>query len=148
MHLTNVDVVIDSSVYEETVLQGKEHDYPDAFMIENTLAEYRIASIFIDVKPHLEKLKDKGETSCYILASSDGTCVTTDKKAYAKFKGFGVSALKLDQYFYQAFESGSLTKIEFLDILEQLESVNAIDAKMMVLYQNLVDKVKPINGDE
>jgi hypothetical protein len=148
IQLTELDVVIDSSVYEETVIQGKDHNYSDAFLIEDALAKHNIASISLDVKPYLEKFKDKGETSCYILASSDGTCVTTDKKACAKFKGFGISALKLDEYFYQAFESGSITKINFLDILRQLDNVNAIDAKMMIFYQDLADQVHQLTVDD
>jgi hypothetical protein len=138
MQLSSMDVVIDSSVYEEAVRDGKDLHYPDAVLIEAALAKHNIAAISIDVKPHLEKFKDNGETSSYILASSDGVCVTTDKKARAKFKGFGVPALKLDQYFFQSFETGTVTASEFLDIVKRLESINAIDTKLVIFYQDLV----------
>jgi hypothetical protein len=132
------DVVIDSSVYEEAVLVGKQKNYPDAILIETALARHKIAVISIDVQPHLEKFHDPGETSCFIIASLDGVCVTTDKRARAKFKGFGVSAIKLDQYFYQLTKNGLVTTSEFLDVLKRLQDINAIDAKLVTMYQILV----------
>lgn len=139
LSITDV-VVIDSSVYEEAVIVGKQKNYPDAILIEDALTRHNIAIIAIDVKPHLEKFQDAGETSCYILASLDGICITTDKKARAKYKGFNISAMKLDQYFYQLTTIGTVTAAEFLDVLKRLQNVNAIDAKLVLMYHGLISE--------
>ena len=85
MELINYPVVIDSSVYQEVVIDGKANNYPDAIEAEKLLNNYRIPIISIDVSKELFRFVDPGETSCYLLGMEDGICLTSDDRAYRKF---------------------------------------------------------------
>src|SRR5271157_3566986 len=81
MTLCKDPVVIDTSVYQETVTEGKHQGFLNANEIENKLNQYKIPVISVDVEPEIKKLISAGETSCYILAREDGVCVTSDVRA-------------------------------------------------------------------
>ena len=85
MEVADLPVVIDSSVFQEVVIDGKANKYPDAIEAEEILNKYRIPVISIDVTKDLFRFIDPGETSCYLLAKEEGICMTSDDKAYKKF---------------------------------------------------------------
>ena len=70
--LSKHEIVIDTSVYKETVLVGLKHGYIDATRIKGFLEKNRIPIIPVDVSAKLHIFKDAGETSCFLLGDIDG----------------------------------------------------------------------------
>ncbi len=134
MNVVSNPVVIDSSVFQEVIIEGKEHQYPDAFEAESLLNESHIPVISIDVSNELFRFVDPGETSCYILAKEEGICITSDDRAYRKFHQVNLDAMRIDSFFYLKFQDNKITKQQFLEILNKLESINAAKPKSVLFY--------------
>lgn len=145
IELTEYPIVIDSSVYEEVIINGKINEYPDAFEAEELLKKYKIPIIPIDIDEFLYIFKDAGETSCYILAKDEGICLTSDDRAYKKFCKQNENVLRLDTFYYQKFKHNIITKKEFIAILVQLESVNATKPKSILYF---IEKMKLLQEDK
>ena len=134
IELTQFPVVIDSTVYEEVVIRGKHEEHKDAFEIEKLLKEFMIPVISVDVSKEIYLFRDAGETSCYILAKDHGICITSDERAYKKFINFELNTIRLDTFFFHAYQKRILKKNEFMNILEQLETVNATKPKSILFF--------------
>jgi predicted nucleic acid-binding protein len=134
MQLVSHPVVIDSSVFQEVIIEGKDHQYLDAFEAESLLNEFHIPVISINVSNDLFRFIDPGETSCYILAKEEGICITSDDRAYRKFHQTNLDAMRIDSFFYIKFQDNKITKIEFMEILKKLESINAAKLKSVLFY--------------
>jgi len=142
MNVVSNPIVIDSSVFQEVITEGKEHQYSDAFEAESLLNEFHIPVISIDVSSELFRFVDPGETSCYILAKEEGICITSDDRAYRKFHQNNLSAMRIDSFFYLKFQDNKFTKIEFLEILNKLESVNAAKPKSVLFYLQKIQNIE------
>lgn len=124
-NLSKNEIVIDSSVYEESVVMGIKHGHDDAHHIKEFLEENRIPIIPVDVSRELHIFKDAGETSCYLLGILGGICITADTRAIKKLKQEGARAIHLDGFFYRKAKDREITRNEFEEILEKLEIVYA-----------------------
>lgn len=132
--LVDFPVVIDSSVYQEVVIEGKVNNYPDAIEAEALLNEFRIPIISIDVFKELFRFVDPGETSCYLLAIEGGVCLTSDDRAYQKFLNENLNVMRIDTFYFEKFNQNQIKKQEFLIILNKLESVNATKSKSILFF--------------
>jgi len=142
MNAVSNPVVIDSSVFQEVIIEGKEHQYLDAFEAESLLNEYHIPVISIDGSNELFRFVDPGETSCYILAKEDGICITSDDRAYRKFHQTNLDAMRIDSFFYLKFQKNNITKTQFLEILNKLESINATKSNSILFYLQKIQNIK------
>ena len=147
MTLVEYPVVIDSSVYREVVTNGKANDYPDASNAEVSLNKFKIPVISIDISEDFHRFRDLGETSCYILTKEDGICLTSDDRAYKKFKNEEQKVMRMDSFYFEKRNQNRITEKEFIEILKKLESVNATKPKSILFFleniqQNKNKKVK------
>ena len=62
--LSDDNVVIDSSVYEEVIEKGISNDYSDAYKAREFIEKNQIPIISVDLSSDLSKFRDPGETSC------------------------------------------------------------------------------------
>ncbi len=145
IELIEYPVVIDTSVHKEVIINGKAKGYKDALNTEKNLKRFRIPVISIDISNDIEYFKDPGETSCYLLAKDDGICLTSDERAYKKFKRRGLEVMRLDTFFFQKCIDGLLTEQDFINILEQLEFINATKPKSILFF---VKKLKIKKEDD
>jgi len=132
--LVDFPVVIDSSVYQEVVIEGKVNNYPDAIEAEALLNEFRVPIISIDVSKDLFRFVDPGETSCYLLAIEGGICITSDDRAYQKFLNANLEVIRIDTFYFEKFNQNQIKKQEFLIIMNKLESVNATKPKSILFF--------------
>jgi len=142
MSIVKNPVVIDSSVYKEVVIDGKDNDYPDAFEAESLLNRFYTPVISIDTSKELFRFVDPGETSCYILALEDGICLTSDDRAFQKFQQENLKVMRIDTFYFQKFRQNYLNKTEFLNILNKLESINATKPKSILFFIEKLQKIK------
>ncbi|TFG25643.1 MAG: hypothetical protein EU529_00085 [Promethearchaeota archaeon] len=143
--LIKYPLVIDNSVYEEVITDGKANNYSDAFKAEKLLKRNKIPVISIDISEDLVLFRDAGETSCYILARDDGICITSDDRAYKKFINQGQKAIRLDTFFFNKCIEKLLTENNFIEILKKLESVNATKPKSILFF---IEKLKEKKKEE
>lgn len=142
MEIVEFPVVIDSSVYQEVVINGKANNYPDAIEAEEILNENRVPVISIEVSKDLFRFIDPGETSCYLLAMEEGICLTSDDKAYKKFLNENLKAMRIDNFYFKKLNQNRLTKKDFLQILNKLESVNATKPKSILFYMKKLQEME------
>jgi len=76
--LSRKNLVIDSEVYNETVVEGKKIGSIDAFRIEEFLKDNNIPIIPTNITKELAIFRDPGEASCSVLCKAGGTCITGD----------------------------------------------------------------------
>lgn len=133
-------VVIDKSVYNEVVEKGIENNYPDAFIAKDFLEKNQIPIIPVDISSELSKFRDPGETSCYILAKSEGACISSDIIANKKFNNFKINSMQLDTFFYNQFLKKKIEKNEFLSILNNLKKVDGTSANRVSVFLELISK--------
>jgi len=142
IEIVDFPVVIDSSVYQEVVINGKANNYPDALEAEEVLNENRVPVISIDVSKDLFHFIDPGETSCYLLAIEEGICLTSDDKAYKKFLNENLKAMRIDNFYFEKLNQKRLKKTDFLLILNKLESVNATKPKSILFYMKKLQEME------
>ncbi|TFF99313.1 MAG: hypothetical protein EU542_09135 [Promethearchaeota archaeon] len=134
MDLIKFPLVIDSSVYEEVVIKGKEKNYPDASEAESALKKFKVPVISIDVSQDLNRFIDPGETSCYILAKEEGICLTSDDRAYKKFLAEDIKVMRIDSFYFEKLNQNFISEKEFINILKKLEIVNASKPKSILFF--------------
>ena len=142
IEIVEFPVVIDSSVYQEVVINGKANYYPDAIEAEEILNENRVPVISIDVSKDLFRFIDPGETSCYLLTIEEGICLTSDDKAYKKFLNENLKAMRIDNFYFEKLNQNRLKKTDFLLILNKLESVNATKPKSILFYMKKLQEME------
>ncbi len=130
MDVARNSVVIDTSVYQEVVTNGKKNNFPDAFIADKKMTNHKIPIIPTDVSKYIELFRDPGETSCFILGLESGVTITSDRRAYNKFKSNGIPVIKIEQLFFEKYQNGLIKKAEIKEILKKLENVNAISSKL------------------
>ncbi len=140
MDLVKYPVVIDSSVYQEVVINGKAHNYPDADIAEKSLNKFKIPVISVDVSKDLNLFIDPGETSCYILAREDGICLTSDDRAYKKFICKDIKAMRIDTFYFEKLNQNQINESTFLEILKKLEVINATKSKSLLFFMEKLKK--------
>ena len=138
INLTEDDVIIDKSVYNEVVEKGMENKYPDAYNAKDFLEKNQIPIIPIDIKSDLSKFRDPGETSCYILAKEEGICISSDIRANDKFKNLNVAFMELDSFFFNQLLKKRIDKKRFINILNELKSVNGTSANRISVFMELI----------
>lgn len=138
--LLDDEVVIDRSVYEEVVENGIENNYPDAYIGRDFLEKNQIPIIPVEISPELSKFRDPGETSCYILAKSEGVCISSDIRANKKLNNFQVPCMQLDTFFYNQYLKKKFDKKEFLIILNDLKKINGTSANRISVFLELISK--------
>ncbi|MHA1291763.1 MAG: hypothetical protein ACTSQJ_03730 [Promethearchaeota archaeon] len=148
MEFTSEQVVIDTSVYNEVVVKGKENQYQDAHEAERLLNKYKIPVISIDISEEIERFCDPGETSCYLLAKERGICLTSDDKAYKKFISYNQKAVRTDTYFFNKVLQGIIDELEFLDILKRLELISATKAKSILFFMEQLKNLKEVKSND
>ena len=131
--LVQYPIVIDTSVFTEVVVRGKECQCPDAEKAEFLLKKYKIPIIPLDISKDLHLFRDPGETSCFILGKESGITITADRRAYQKFRKYQIPVVKIDQFFFQKFQNKQMNSDKFLSIIKTLEKVHAIS---LVEYYN------------
>ncbi len=144
MNLTKYPVVIDSSVYQEVVINGKANNFSDASDAEISLNRFKIPVISIDISEELNRFRDPGETSCYILAKEDGVCLTSDDRAYKKFLKAEQKVMRLDSFYFEKLDRNQLTEAEFVKILKKLESFNATKPKSFLFFLKKLQQRKEV----
>jgi hypothetical protein len=127
--LAKFPICIDTSVFDESVIQGKKHNHQDAITVEKALMKFKIPVIPVEIQEYISIFRDPGETSLYILANDDGVGVTSDRRAYNKFLEHNINVLKLEQFFFQKYIDKLLTKKDLIDILAKLEEIWALSSK-------------------
>jgi len=145
INLTEDDVVIDKSVYNEVVEKGIENKYPDAYNAKDFLEKNQIPIIPIDIKSDLSKFRDPGETSCYILAKKEGVCISSDVRANEKFKNLNVAFMELDSFFFNQLLKKRIDKKRFINILNELKGVNGTSANRISVFMELISNEVEIN---
>ena len=144
INLTEYPVVIDSSVYQEVVINGKANNFSDARDAEISLNKFKIPVISIDISEELNRFRDPGETSCYILAKEDGVCLTSDDRAYKKFLKAEQKVMRLDSFYFEKLDRNQLTEAEFVKILKKLESFNATKPKSFLFFLEKLQQRKKV----
>ena len=134
MDLLKHPLVIDSSVYQEVVIEGKARNYPYAIEAETVLNKYKISVISIDITPELSRFNDAGESSCFILASDHGICLTSDDRAYKKFFSKNIKVMRIDSFYFEMVNQNRINEDEFIKILKQLEKINATKPKSILFF--------------
>ncbi len=142
MELVEFPVVIDSSVYQEVIINGKANNYPDAIEAEEILNENRVPVISIDVSKDIFRFINPGETSCYLLAMEEGICLTSDDQAYKKFLNENLKAMRIDNFYFEQLNQNRLKKPDFLLILNKLESVNATKPKSILFFMKKLQEIE------
>lgn len=142
MGLISEPLVIDSSVYDEVVVQGKKNKYSDAFEAERYLNQYQIPIISVDISSEIHRFKDPGETSCYIIARQEGICLTSDDRAYKKFQFQNIEVMKLDYYYFLSCIQEKISEEELFSTLENLEKVNATHPKTILFFHKQLKKMR------
>ena len=145
--LVKFPVVIDSTVNQEVVIEGKANNYPDAFEAESVLNEFKIPIISIDVSKDLYRFSDPGETSCYLLALEQGVCIISDERAYRKLVNENVQVIRLDTFYYEKYRQKQINKNEFLLILNKLESVYATKPKSILFFMKKLQEKEDGKND-
>ncbi|MBN2154219.1 MAG: hypothetical protein JW839_22380 [Candidatus Lokiarchaeota archaeon] len=125
IELTNKDVVIDTSVYKEAVDDGIAQHHIDAMDVKKFLERYQIPSIPVDVSNDIERFKDAGETSCFLLARQEGICLTSDTRALKKYRNQGVSCMQPDIFFLTKYLEKKISEIDLERALDALMQVYA-----------------------
>ena len=138
INLSEVDLVIDKTVYNEVVEKGVESKYPDAYNARNFLEKNQIPIIPTDISSDLSKFRDAGETSCYILAKKEGICISSDIRANKKFKNLNVAFMELDTFFYNQLLKKKIDKKRFINILSELKGVNGTSANRISIFLELI----------
>jgi len=138
INLTEDDVIIDKSVYNEVVEKGMENKYPDAYNAKDFLEKNQIPIIPININSDLSKFRDSCETSCYILAKKEGICINSDIRANKKFKNLNVASMELDTFFYNQLLKKRIDKKRFINILNELKGVNGTSANRISVFMELI----------
>ncbi len=138
MDLADFKTVIDKEVYYEVVERGRERNKPDSDKADQYLKNNNIPIIPVNIEGDLVHFKDPGETSCYVLAKSEGICITNDFRAIKKFRARQVDTMPLELFFGRRYRDGRLSEVEFEGILEKLVAVNALtqERKIFALKKN------------
>ncbi|MHA1168276.1 MAG: hypothetical protein ACTSP4_07355 [Candidatus Hodarchaeales archaeon] len=140
--LTNKNVVIDTSVYEEVVENGIRLGYPDAVQAKNFLEKYLVPIIPINISTEINKFRDAGETSCFILAKKEGICISSDIRACKKFASYGIPSMQLDFFFYNQLLNMRIDENKFIYLLDRLEDVCATTTERKYHLLMLISKMK------
>ncbi|MHA1584141.1 MAG: hypothetical protein ACTSWL_02715 [Promethearchaeota archaeon] len=140
-NLVQYPIVIDTNVYTEVVVQGKEFHYPDAEKADLILKKYKIPIIPTDISKDLPLFNDPGETSCFILGKESGITITADRKAYKKFLKLQIPVMKIEQFFFQKFQNKKLNSKILLSVILTLEEVHAISVKEYYYLKELIQNV-------
>lgn len=138
--LSDFPMIVDKSVYNEVVEKGIENNFPDALMTKDFLEKNQIPIIPIDISAEISKFRDPGETSCYILARSEGICISSDTRANKIFNNLQIPSMQLDTFFYNQYLKTKITETEFIDILERLKKVDGTSANRINIFLELISK--------
>jgi len=148
MTLVEYPVVIDSSVYKEVVTNGKANNYPDASEAEVSLNKFKIPVISIDISEDLYRFRDSGEARCYILTKEDGICLTSDDRAYKKFKKEEQKVIRMDSFYFEKLNQNRITEKQFIEILKKLESINATKPKSILFFFENIKQNKEVKNND
>ncbi|OLS13560.1 MAG: hypothetical protein RBG13Loki_2811 [Promethearchaeota archaeon CR_4] len=136
--LADFQTVIDKEVYHEVVERGKDRNKPDSDQADQYLKTNNIPIIPVNIDRVIGHFKDPGEASCFVLAKSEGVCVTNDIRAIKKFRAQQVDAMPFEIFFGRRYREGRLPGAEFERILEELVKANALtqERKIFTLKKN------------
>ena len=146
--LIDGNVVIDTSVHEEVVDNGIKHNYPDAVQAKKFLEKNHVPIIPVDTSVEIDKFRDAGETSCYILARKEGTIISSDVRANRKFEKHGISSIHLDFFFYIWFLDQKIDENKLERILTSLEEIYATMPERKSHLLNLISKKRRLRDDQ
>lgn len=138
--ICDATIVIDKEVYNEVIEKGKTKNFPDAFIAEDFLINNNVPIIPTDIKNFINIFRDPGETSCYVLAKVEGTCITNDKRAFNKFKSQSISVINLDTFFYHKSIKKKYSKKAIINILDKLLSVYGTTAERYATFIKLLSQ--------
>jgi len=142
IQLTQNSVVIDTSVHKEVIIDGKNQNYPDAFEAETCLNHAHIPIISNDISEEIYRMIDPGETSCFILAQTDGICVTSDDRAYNKFKLHNSPVIRLDALYFEFFKQKQILESRLFEIFDSLKQCNGIKSQSILFFKKEIDRLK------
>jgi predicted nucleic acid-binding protein len=116
------DVSIPAEVFNEVVIRGKEHQHPDAFIVESLIEEGWIHIKNIEAFVELEDFGiDLGEAQAIFLAKSLGVPVLLDQThARNAAKAFGLRPRGTIFVLLAALKRNLLTSDDYQDSLEDL----------------------------
>jgi len=116
------EVLIPAEVFDEVVIRGKEHQHPDAFIVESAVEEGWIHIKNIKVFGELEDFGiDPGEAHAISLARSLGVPVLLDQThARNAAKAFGLKHRGTIFVLLAALRKKLLTSENYQDSLEDL----------------------------
>ena|SRR6056297_1607837 len=136
------EINIDTSVYSEVVEKGMDLGYDDAKNVKTFLENNKIPIIPINIETKLHVMKDPGETSCLLLTSEEDLCISSDIRAYKKFKKNRKNVLYLDSFFLKKAIDKKLTRNQLEEILEKLMTVYATTTERMLQIMKKYDRMK------
>ena len=137
--------VIDNHVYYESVERGQIKNQPNARSIQQLLETQEIPIISVDITEVLNIYHDLGESSCSILAQKNGIVITSDIKAIKRFIQNGIKIVQLQDIYFLLFQEKLISKDNFIDTLQKLESVGAISPKLRLFYLNKMEQEEEKN---
>ncbi len=147
LNFSDFPIFIDTSVFHEVVTQGKINNYADASIAETLFKKYKIPVIAIDISEKINIMNDPGETSCYILVEDCGTFVTSDIRAYNKFKSKRLPVIRLEHSFYELQVQNKISKTDFFTALDKLLKVGGIKIESILFYKNKLLNESVLKGD-
>jgi hypothetical protein len=142
MELINNDIEIDTSVYKEIVEDGVKYGHADALLAQEFLQKYKIPIIPLDISSMLPVFKDPGETSCYFLSKAGNVCISSDRRAFKKFKRMKIQVIQLDTFFFIQTKRKKLSPHKFIEVLEFLEQIYATYPERKLTFLNNLEEEK------
>jgi predicted nucleic acid-binding protein len=116
------DVLIPAEVFNEVVINGKERNYPDAFVVEKAVTDGWIKVKKIQVIDGLEEFGiDPGEAQSISLAKTLGIPVLIDQThARTAAKAIGLKPNGTIFVLFAALRKKLMTHEEYYELLEEL----------------------------
>ena len=116
-------IIISEQVYTETVVQGKEGLYPDAFEIEQLIQKKKIVVKKIEIQEDIQGL-GKGELSTYALFKKNNAhAIISDDRRFLHFlEQELIPFIVPTEIIVQLVKKKYITKAVALIALEQLQT--------------------------
>ncbi len=131
------NVLIPTKVYEETVINGKKKDYPDAFIIEQAITNELIKIREVEDKKNVDNLRIFGlhlgeaeavalyfQERAQFLATDDDTC--RRNRVILGIRIIGSPAIVI-----MLFRNTLITRSKALDCVSSLETIGWFDVEVL-----------------
>ncbi len=131
------NVLIPTKVYEETVINGKKKDYPDAFIIEQAIISDLIKIREIKDKKRVDNLRifglHLGEAEAVVLYFQEKAqfLVTDDDTCRRNRIILGINIIGSPAIVIMLFRNGLIAKNKALDCVSSLATISWFDTEVI-----------------